>query len=147
MKKINRNTEKRQRVRVLETGELGTVTDQQLILRQGRLHVYRQVRLDKKPHLDRWFWDDQLGATKEQIRVTFEDGRGNHWVVGIVRDHEQGHQTVSLQGGTLNKLYPLDYSVHLTRILLDGMGILPDDFVEHLKRGCCPVLAPPRRTR
>lgn len=33
MKKINRNNEKRQRVRVLETGELGTVTDQQLILR------------------------------------------------------------------------------------------------------------------
>ena len=57
MKKINRNNEKRQRVRVLETGELGTVTDQQIILRQGRLHVYRQVRLDKKPHLDRWFWD------------------------------------------------------------------------------------------
>ncbi len=60
MKRINKKEEKGQRVRVLKTGELGTVTDRQLIPRGGRLHRYVQVRLDGRPHLDRWFWDDQL---------------------------------------------------------------------------------------
>lgn len=98
MKKINRNTEKRQRVRVLETGELGTVTDQQLIPRQGRLHVYRQVRLDKKPHLDRWFWDDQLGGTRERCRVTFEDDRGSRYHLDITKNHEENDYTIGIQG-------------------------------------------------
>ena len=98
MKKINRNNEKRQRVRVLETGELGTVTDQQLILRQGRLHVYRQVRLDKKPHLDRWFWDDQLGRTRERCRVTIENEDGQTLIFNLEMDYEKENLRMDVSG-------------------------------------------------
>ena len=99
MKKINRNNEKRQRVRVLETGELGTVTDQQLIPRQGKPHVYRQVRLDKSPRLDRWFWDDQLGGTRERCRVTIENEDGQTLVYDLEMDYEKNRDiTMELTG-------------------------------------------------
>ena len=63
-----------QRVRVLATGELGTVTDRVLMpgCRDGRARPYVQVRLDNRPGLDRWFWPDQLGGTRERCRATFE---------------------------------------------------------------------------
>lgn len=89
MKRINRNYENRQRVRVIETGELGTVTDQQLMKRGGELLRYMQVRMDKRPHLDRWFWDDQLGGTRERCRVTMEHESGQALVFNLEMDYEK----------------------------------------------------------
>lgn len=128
MKKINRNNEKRQRVRVLETGELGTVTDQQLILRQGRLHVYRQVRLDKKPHLDRWFWDDQLGGTRERCRVTFEDDRGSRYHLDVTKNHEEDSFTLDLQGRRENPDPDIRMLLfQLMRDLMITIGVTTED--------------------
>lgn len=136
MRKSNKpNNENKQRVRVLETGQLGTVTDQQLIPRKGKLHRYMQVRLDGRPHLDRWFWDDQLGKAIEEVRLTIEDGRGNRWTIGIKVDYDQKYQQLSMQGATQNKIYPKDYSVLLTRMLLEVLGVNPSDFEEHLMEG------------
>lgn len=95
MKKNNKNNGKNkssQRVRVLGTGQLGTVTDQQLIPRGGQLHRYVQVRLDGRPHLDRWFWDDQLGGTRETCRVTFEHESGQALIYDFEMDHEKNRQ-------------------------------------------------------
>lgn len=95
---MNKNTEKKQRVRVLETGQLGTVTDQQLMPRDGQLHRYMQVRLDGRPHLDRWFWDDQVGGTKETCRVTLENENGQALVFDIVQDFEKDRMAMKLSG-------------------------------------------------
>ena len=128
MKKINRNNEKRQRVRVLETGELGTVTDQQFIIRQGRLHVYRQVRLDKKPHVDRWFWDDQLGGTRERCRVTFEDDRGSRYYFDITKNHEEDDYTIDLQGRRDNQEPNVRMLLfQLMRDMLVAIGVTTED--------------------
>ena len=89
MKTINKNTEKKQRVRVLETGQLGTVTDQQLMKRNGEVHRYLQVQLDDQAHLDIWFWDDQLGDTRERCRVTFENEDGKAIFMDMEQDHER----------------------------------------------------------
>lgn len=97
MKKNDKTKEKRQRVRVLETGELGTVTDQQLIPRRGKLHRYVQVRLDKHPHLDRWYWDDQLGGTREEARATFACG-GQELCVHVARNYETDRLEIGLTG-------------------------------------------------
>lgn len=121
MKKINRNNEKRQRVRVLETGELGTVTDQQLILRQGRLHVYRQVRLDKKPHLDRWFWDDQLGGTRETCRVTIEGENGQTLVYEIEVDYEKKDMSMRVSGKPNNPAEHHGLHTHVAADFLFGV--------------------------
>lgn len=96
MKTINKNTEKKQRVRVLETGQLGTVTDQQLSPRDGQLHRYMQVKLDGQPHLDRWFWDYQLGDTKERCRVTFENEDGKAIFLDMEHDHEREEMKMGL---------------------------------------------------
>ena len=105
MKRKGNKTEKRQRVIVLETGELGTVTDRQLIPRQGKLHVYNQVRIDQKPHLDRWFWDDQLGRTRETCRVTFKNEDGQTLIFNLEMDYEKGnlHMDVSGKPGNLKE--------------------------------------------
>lgn len=101
MKKNDKTKEKKQRVRVLETGELGTVTDQQLIPRRGGLHRYVQVRMDKRPHLDRWYWDDQLGGTREHACATFACG-GQQLDVRVARNYETDLLEISLTGSPEN---------------------------------------------
>ena len=102
MKRINKNTEKKQRVRILATGQLGTVTDQQLMKRDGVLHRYMQVLLDKQPHLDRWFWDDQLGGTKETCRVTFENWDGKAVRFDLEMDYDKNNLRVKMSGRPSN---------------------------------------------
>lgn len=64
------------RVRVLATNELGTIADKQLIRKNGQTKVYCNVRLDKNPDQDTWYFADQLGDTKDITTVTFADERG-----------------------------------------------------------------------
>lgn len=127
MKTINKNTEKKQRVRVLETGQLGTVTDQQLSPRDGQLHRYMQVKLDGQPHLDRWFWDYQLGGTKETCRVTFE-GEGSYYYLDITKDHEADNYTIEMGGRKSNpKPNNRMLELNLMRYLLIDIGVTTED--------------------
>lgn len=57
---MNKNNNKKQRIRVLKTGELGTVTDQVLMKRDGKPSVYKQVKLDRMP---KTIWTDGFGQT------------------------------------------------------------------------------------
>lgn len=127
MKKNDKTKEKRPRVRVLETGELGTVTDQQLIPRKGKLHRYVQVKMDKKPHLDRWYWDDQLGGTRETCRVMLEDGRSIYHL-DITKDHETEEYTIGMRGDRENGCpYIHDLAMNLMRTLLIAVGCTAED--------------------
>lgn len=74
---------KGQRVRVLRTGELGTVVDKTLIRKKGNVGVYCRAKLDKTPDLDTWFFADQLGATKETCTVTFKSSDGREMVMHV----------------------------------------------------------------
>lgn len=133
MKRINKKTEKQQRVRILETGELGTVTDQQLMKRGGELRRYMQVRLDKRPHLDRWFWDDQLGGTRETCRVTLEDAT-NTYRLDITRNHENGKYDINVHSDRDdNTKHVGDLSFRLVRLMLDAMGAKREDVLKVIK--------------
>lgn len=72
-KLYNNSIKKGARIRVLATGEIGTVAEKQLIRKEGRTHIYCKVRLDKKPMQDTWYFSDQLGDTKESAFITFCD--------------------------------------------------------------------------
>lgn len=90
---------KKQRVRVLATGELGTVTDRVLMPgRDGRARPYVQVRLDSRPGLDRWFWAGQLGGTTERCRATFEAEDGRALVADLALDHEKEEMSIKITG-------------------------------------------------
>ena len=146
MKTINKNTEKKQRVRVLETGQLGTVTDQQLSPRDGQLHRYMQVKLDGQPHLDRWFWDYQLGDMKERCRVTLEDDT-NTYRMDITRNHENGDYDIHIHSKRDdNTKHVGDLSFRLVRLMLEAMGATPEDLMRVIT-GEMTVLAPPRCNR
>ena len=87
------------RVRVLATGELGTVTDRVLMPgRDGRARPYVQVRLDNRPGLDRWFWLDQLGGTRERCRATFEAENGQVLVADLTMDYDKEKMSVKITG-------------------------------------------------
>lgn len=94
---------KGQRIRVLRTGELGTVVDKRLNRIGGTVRVYCKVKLDNSPQVDRWLFDDELGATKETCTVTLKPGDGREMVMHVETQHEQkaGEQgiKVSLEAG------------------------------------------------
>ena len=86
------------RVRVLATGELGTVTDRVLMPgRDGRARPYVQVRLDNRPGLDRWFWAGQLGGTTERCRATFEAEDGQALTLEVTMDHDKDKGNLALK--------------------------------------------------
>ena len=74
---------KGQRIRVLRTGELGTVVEKRLNRIGGTVRVYCKVRLDNSPQVDRWLMDDQLGTTKETCTVTFKSNDGREMVMHV----------------------------------------------------------------
>lgn len=94
---------KGQRIRVLRTGELGTVVDKRLNRIGGTVRVYCKVKLDNSPQVDRWLFDDELGATKETCTVTLKSGDGREMVMHVETQHEPkaGEQgiKVSLEAG------------------------------------------------
>lgn len=98
MKRIYKNNEKKQRVRILATGELGTVTDRVLMKRSGTPMLYYQVKLDIQPNLDRWYWDDQLGDTRERCRVTFENEDGKTVIFDLEQDYERNRLSMIVSG-------------------------------------------------
>lgn len=123
--KKDKNT-KQQRVRVLQTGELGTVTDQVLMKRGNKPMVYKQVRLDSKPHLDRWYWADQLGDTRETCRITLAGGDGTELYIKVTNDYEgQGSSNIDVTGkpANLKEHDPRGLPFLLTAALLKGLGI------------------------
>lgn len=128
MKKNDKNKEKKQRVRVLETGELGTVTDQQLIPRQGQLHVYRQVRLDGRPHLDRWYWDDQLGGTTEIATATIACG-GQAVTINVTQDYETDNMSIDMTGSPENLKAHNRLHMAVAVAIFAGLGLKPEDVV------------------
>lgn len=77
------------RVRVLRTNELGTITDKQLIRKDGQTKVYCNVRLDKKPEQDTWYFADQLGDTKECATVTLADERGRKLLLKVTQYYDK----------------------------------------------------------
>lgn len=86
---MKRNNQNKQRVRILATGELGTVTDRVLMKRSGTPMLYYQVKLDDRPDIDRWYWDDQLGDIRERCRVSFENEDGKAIFLDMEHDHER----------------------------------------------------------
>ena len=123
--KKDKNT-KQQRVRVLQTGELGTVTDQVLMKRGNKPMVYKQVRLDSHPQLDCWYWADQLGDTRETCRITLTGGDGTELYIKVTLDYEEYEDSSFEVSGK-----PADMRVHdrrglpflLMYALMKGLGI------------------------
>ena len=88
-KLYNNHTKKGARVRILRTNEIGTIAEKHLIRKDGQTRVYCNVRLDKKPDQDTWYFADQLGDTKECAFVTFGDHTDRRIIVGVEIDHEK----------------------------------------------------------
>ena len=112
-----------QRVRVLATGELGTVTDRVLMpgCRDGRARPYVQVRLDNRPGLDRWFWPDQLGGTRERCRATFEAEDGQVLTLELTMDHERKRLSMDLSGRPENLKEHRGLHAALINEFMDGI--------------------------
>lgn len=100
---MNKTILRKQRVRILATGELGTVAEKVFIKRQGgqRPELYCNVALDKKPGEERWYWANQLGGTKEYAQATFKAG-GQEVNVQVTLNHETERMSFTVTGTPQN---------------------------------------------
>lgn len=80
---------KSKRVRILRTGEIGTIIDKTLIRKKGYVRLYCRVKLDKTPELDTWFFADQLGQTKEYATIYFKGMKKEGILVGVEIDYDK----------------------------------------------------------
>lgn len=115
------------RVRVLATNELGTIADKQLIRKNGQTKVYCNVRLDKRPDQDTWYFADQLGDTKERATVTMADERGRNLILKVTqyydRAPDKNNMHVELEAEDGGNLQDHEGSLHfaLTALLFKAL--------------------------
>lgn len=119
---------KGQRIRVLKTGELGTVADRELIRRGGRVSQYVQVRLDSRPTEDRWYKAEELGDTRQKCRVTFDDGR-QRLFLDVDYDYERENIHLAITGEPENFAThdSSNLNFHLCAKLLKALGCKAKD--------------------
>lgn len=94
---------RKQRVRILATGELGTVVEKVFIKRAGMQYpqLYCNVMLDKKSGEERWYFADELGETKETAKAVFTEGN-NEMRVNVTLDHETQTMKFDITGTPQN---------------------------------------------
>lgn len=107
---------KGQRIRVLRTGELGTVIDKRLTRIGGIIRVYCKVRLDKSPQVDRWLFDDEIGATMETCIVTFKSHEGKQMDMTVTQQYDskagEDFMKVTLNAGNMTSLKEHEGGLH-----------------------------------
>ena len=120
---MNKTILRKQRVRILATGELGTVAEKVFIKRQGgqRPELYCRVWLDKKPKEDRWYWGSQLGETKEYAQATFKAG-DQEVTVRITLDHEKNRMQFNVTGTPRNLKEHKGLHLQMLLHMLEGCG-------------------------
>ena len=84
------------RVRILRTNELGTIADKQLIRKHGQTKIYCNVRLDKKPDQDTWYFTEQLGDTKESATVKSTDDRGRTLIIKVTKYYDKAKDNLNI---------------------------------------------------
>lgn len=107
---------KGQRIRILRTGELGTVLEKRLNRIGGTVRVYCRVKLDNSPQVERWLFDDEFGATMETCTVTFKshDGKQMDMIVTQQYDSKEGddNMKVTLTAGNMLSLKDHEGGLH-----------------------------------
>ena len=125
---MNKPILRKQRVRILATDELGTVIEKVLIKRQGeqRPQPYCNVALDKKPGEERWYYDSELGDTKETAHATITCGT-QEVVLKVIRDYENGKYSVDMTGTPKNLKEHRGLHMLIACAMFIGLGAKPED--------------------
>ena len=100
------------RVRVLQTNEIGTIAEKQLIRKGREMKIYCNVKLDNKPEQDTWYYADQLIDTivKADVSIRATDRSTATFSVEFDTDNE----SISLdhvRSISENKNIPIDESL------------------------------------
>ena len=114
------------RIRVLDTGELGTIADKMLIRKDGTMRTYCKVRLDKKPKEDTWYFAEQLGDTKVKADVSIKATDDSVATFSVVMDMEEMGITLDrIKQTSINPNIPMNktLSAWITAWLLKGIQI------------------------
>lgn len=125
---MNKTISRKQRVRILATNELGTVTEKVLIKRQGeqRPQPYCNVALDKQPGIERWYWASELGDTKETAHATITSGT-QEVNIQVTRNHEDGIYSVDMTGTPKNLKEHRGLHMIIACAMFVGLGAKPEN--------------------
>ena len=119
---------KSQRVRILATGELGTVAEKVLIKRQGaqRPQRYCRVKLDRKPGEDHWYWASELGETIEIATATIACA-GQAVTINVTQNYENGNMSIDMPGTQKNLKEHTRLHLIVATAIFVGLGLKPED--------------------
>lgn len=119
---MNKTVKKGQRVRILETDELGTVAEKIFMRRRGqsRPSLYCRVWCDHHPDEDRWYWAEQLGPTRVTAVVTFAC-EWQELKARVTRDYEGGRLHFTLTGQPVNLKEHRGLHLYLLKELLERL--------------------------
>lgn len=130
-KLYNNSIKKGARIRVLATGEIGTVAEKQLIRKEGRTHIYCKVRLDKKPMQDTWYFSDQLGDTKECATVKSTDDRGRTLILKVTKYYDKSEDNLNIvmesEDGSLLLEHKGGFHFYLAALLVKALSGQSDE--------------------
>lgn len=87
---------KGQKVRILRTNEIATVTDIEFIKKGGKVHRYCQLKTDKKSDL--WLDASELGGMVESCRITFQNENGQELFFNVERDYRKEDLSMKING-------------------------------------------------
>lgn len=87
---------KGQKVRILRTNEIATVTDIEFIKKGGKVHRYCQLKTDKKSDL--WLDASELGGMVESCRITFQNENGQKLILNVDRDYRKEVLSMKMSG-------------------------------------------------
>lgn len=128
---MNKIIQRKQRVRILATNELGTVTEKVLIKRQGeqRPQPYCNVAQDKQPDIERWYWASELGETKETAHATITCGT-QEVTLKVIQDFEDGRYKIDLTGTPENLKEHRGLHMTIATAMIMGLGGRPEDGID-----------------
>lgn len=100
------------RVRVLQTNEIGTIADKQLIRKGGETKIYCRVKLDKNPKQDTWYFADQLIDTIVKAEVSIKASDCSTATFSVKFDTDNKNISLDhIRSISENKNIPIDKSL------------------------------------
>lgn len=116
---------KGQKVRILQTNEIATIVEIELIRKSGKVHQYCHLKTDKQPDL--WLDASELGSVIESCKVTIEGSNGKTLYLAVSQNHTKENELkISLTGSPENLKEHSGLHFLLAAYFLKGLAAEPE---------------------
>lgn len=109
---------KGQKIRIIESGQVGTIVDSTFFVLKGRQQVMYQVEVPGQKGEACWFPAGKLGKTTEKCHVLIKDDVGRESTMEVLMDYEAKNFDCEL---VIDKAPIVSAMRHLVKALVVGL--------------------------